>query len=216
MEKTVLITGASSGVGTALAKYLSEIGFSVITAARRVRKMKKTFANNKNISIHYLDLNDIEGISTFLDSIFDKNSYIPFLINNAGVLTEKDIEHIRYKDFRYSFNVNSISPFLILQKLIKPMKKNNFGRIINLTSGAPLNCITGFGIYSASKGALNALTVTAAREYSKYNIKINLMSPGPVRTEMTPDAPMHISVCYPTVDYLLNLDESGPTGKFFG
>ena len=95
------------------------------------------------------------------------------------------------------------------------MKKNNFGRIINLTSGAPLNCITGFGIYSASKGALNALTVTAAREYSKYNIKINLMSPGPVRTEMTPDAPMHISVCYPTVDYLLNLDESGPTGKFF-
>ncbi len=95
------------------------------------------------------------------------------------------------------------------------MKKKNFGRIINVTSGAPLNCFPEYGIYSASKATLNALTVTAAKECAAFNIKINLMSPGPVRTEMAPDAPMDPSVCHPTADYLLGLGEDGPTGRFF-
>jgi 3-oxoacyl-[acyl-carrier protein] reductase len=57
--------------------------------------------------------------------------------------------------------------------------------------------------------------VTAAREYADHDIKINLMSPGPVRSQMAPDAPMDPSVCHPTVDYLLGLDQGGPTGRFF-
>jgi NAD(P)-dependent dehydrogenase (short-subunit alcohol dehydrogenase family) len=95
------------------------------------------------------------------------------------------------------------------------MKRHNFGRIINVTSGAPLNCFPGYGAYSASKGALNAFTVTTALECASYNIRINLMSPGPVRTNMAPDAPMEPSVSHPTADYLLSLDQNGPTGRFF-
>jgi NAD(P)-dependent dehydrogenase (short-subunit alcohol dehydrogenase family) len=62
---------------------------------------------------------------------------------------------------------------------------------------------------------LNVLTVTAANEFEDTNIKINLMSPGPCRTEMAPDGPLDPSACHPTVEYLLSLDESGPTGRFF-
>ena len=103
----------------------------------------------------------------------------------------------------------------ILKRFLPKMKENNFGRVIHLTSGAPLNCFPGYSAYSASKGALNAFTVTAAKECVDYNIKINLMSPGPVRTEMAPEAPMDVSACHPTVEYLFNLKEDGPTGKFF-
>ena len=82
-------------------------------------------------------------------------------------------------------------------------------------SGVPLNCAPGYGAYSASKAALNVFTVSAARECASCNIKINLMSPGPVRSGMAPDAPLDPSVCHPTADYLLELGADGPTGRFF-
>jgi len=215
MEKTVLVTGASSGVGMSLARYLSKNGYSVIAAARRFEKMEEDFADDKDISIQYLDLNDVKYIPVFVKSLIEKYEYIPYLINNAGVNINQYVNKIKYVDLIQSFNINSFSPLLVMQELIEQMKNKNFGRIINITSGAPLNCFKGFGCYSASKSALNALTVTAAHEYSKYNIKINLMSPGPVKSEMAPNAPMDSSVCFPTMDYLLNLDDNGPTGKFF-
>jgi NAD(P)-dependent dehydrogenase (short-subunit alcohol dehydrogenase family) len=95
------------------------------------------------------------------------------------------------------------------------MKQHDFGRIVNVTSGASINCPTGAIPYSASKAALNTATVTAAKELSEYNVKINLMSPGPTKSEMAPDAPLNPTACHPTVDYLLSLDEDGPSGKFF-
>jgi NAD(P)-dependent dehydrogenase (short-subunit alcohol dehydrogenase family) len=104
---------------------------------------------------------------------------------------------------------------MIMRRLLPAMKERGFGRIINMTSGAPLNCFPGYSAYSASKGALNAFTVTAARECSDLNIKINLMSPGPVKTKMAPNGPLDPSVCHPTVEYLLSVGENGPTGRFF-
>ena len=92
---------------------------------------------------------------------------------------------------------------------------HKFGRIVNLTSGAPLNCFENFGAYSSSKAMMNALTLTLANELNQNNIKVNLMSPGPVRTRMAPEAPMDVSVCLPTVRHLLEIDENGPSGKFF-
>ena len=125
------------------------------------------------------------------------------------------VDKLEETDILGSLYVNAVSPVMTMKRLLPSMKARNFGRIINVTSGAPLNCFPGYGAYSASKGALNAFTVTAARECIEFNIKINLMSPGPVRTGMAPNAPMDPSVCHPTADYLLSLDENGPTGRFF-
>lgn len=213
MDK-ILITGCSSGVGNMLARNLSE-DYHVIAVARRIERMRKDFEDIENISFYRIDLDDIDLTKNVVEEIIQDHGYIPYLINNAGVNVNEDVKDLSEEQLMKSFNVNVISPLIIMKKLLPLMKENNFGRIINVTSGAPLNNMAGYAAYSASKAALNSITVTASREYREYNIKINLMSPGPVRTEMAPHADKDPSVCLPTARYLLDLDEDGPTGKFF-
>lgn len=210
----ILITGCSSGVGKMMAENLSE-EYHVIAAARRVERMKVDFEDIGNISIYKIDLNDLDFTKSMLIKIIEDHGYIPYLINNAGTNVNKKVEELSEDDLMRSFNVNVVSPLLIMKNLLQKMKQNNFGRIINVTSGAPLNNMSGYAAYSASKAALNSITVTASREYKEYNIKINLMSPGPVKTEMAPHADKDPSMCLPTAEYLLDLDENGPSGKFF-
>lgn len=213
MDK-IFITGCSSGVGKALAKNLAA-EHHVIVAARRVEKMKKEFKGLENISIYKIDLEDIECTIQVIDRVVKDFGYIPYLINNAGLNINEKVENLTEAELMKSFNVNAISPLIIMKKFLPGMKEKNFGRIINVTSGAPLNNMAGYAAYSASKAALNSITITAAREYGDSNIKINLMSPGPVKTEMAPHSVKDPSICLPTVKYLLNLTEDGPTGKFF-
>ena len=210
----LLITGCSSGVGNMLARKLSN-DYHVIAVARRVEKMKKEFKDIDNISIYRMCLDDTTLTKDVINKIIQEHGYIPYLINNAGVNVTALIEDISERQLNQSFNVNVISPLIIMKKLIPKMKENNFGRIINVTSGATFNNTEGYGVYSASKSALNSITVTASKEYKDYNIKINLMSPGPVRTEMAPFATKNQSICLPTVKYLLDLGKDGLTGKFF-
>lgn len=214
MKDLILITGASSGVGLSLARHLC-CRFHVLAAARRIEKLGQEFKNNENVTSYKIDLSDADEAEKSIDRILKDRGPISYVINNAGVNIKASIPDLKQKDLRKSLQVNAFSPVMIMKKLLPHMKANNFGRIINVTSGAPLNCFPEYGAYSASKAALNALTVTAAKECADFNIKINLMSPGPVRTEMAPDAPMDPSVCHPTANYLLGLRENGPTGRFF-
>jgi short-subunit dehydrogenase len=213
-DSRLLITGASSGVGRSLVDYL-KTRFEIIAVARRLSRMKHFFKGNEQVHCYGIDLADETVREEQIDGILDRHGPVPYLINNAGVHQSDRIEDVSQDDARYSFEVNAFAPLVLMQKLLPSMQAAGFGRIINITSGAPLNCFPGHATYSASKGALNAFTVTAAREHKNADIKINLMSPGPVQTEMAPDAPMDPSACHPTVDYLLNLESDGPTGEFF-
>ena len=216
MEATsvVLITGASSGVGLSLTHYLAG-RFHVLAAARSIEKLRVEFGGNPCVTTYCLDLAELDAVGITLDSMLAEHGSIPYVINNAGINVRSTLQELGEADLQRSLRVNAVAPALIMQRLLPSMKAHHFGRVINMTSGAPLNCFPEYGAYSASKGALNALTVTAARECAAYNIKINLMSPGPVRSNMAPDGPLDPSVCHPTVDYLLSLDEDGPTGRFF-
>lgn len=212
--QNLLITGASSGVGLSLALHFSE-KYHVIGLARRLDKMKDAFQGKKNITAIEADLSASQNLEKVLKTVSDNHGPISHLINNAGIMVKDSLQDLPLDQFQKSFLVNTFAPFQVTRYFLPSMIKNNFGRIINITSGAPINCFPNFAAYSASKAALNALTETCAKEVSGYNIKVNLMSPGPVRTEMAPDAPMEPEVCHPTVDYLISLDEKGPTGKFF-
>jgi NAD(P)-dependent dehydrogenase (short-subunit alcohol dehydrogenase family) len=150
-----------------------------------------------------------------LDGLVNEYGHIPYVINNAGLNIAAPALQLSPEDLEESMRVNALTPYRIMHRLLGAMVEHNFGRIINITSGAPLNCFPGYGAYSASKAALNALTVTAAREHAAQDIRINLMSPGPVRSGMAPTAPMDPDVCHPTLDYLLTLPADGPTGRFF-
>lgn len=209
-KNKVLITGASSGIGFSLMEYLSD-RYHIIAVARNIELLK----GRENVTPYQFDLMHPCNVNEQMEQIIREQGYIPYLINNAGVMTKSDILDLDENQVKESFQVNSFSPLIIMQKLIPAMQKYNYGRIINVTSGAPLNCSESFGVYSASKAALNAFTITAAKENNNFNIKINLMSPGPCKTKMAPNGTMDPSVCHPTVDYLLSLNTDGPTGKFF-
>lgn len=210
----VLITGASSGVGRSLVDHL-KTSYTVIAVARRLEKMQVQFQDAPTVHCYALDVSDADDVQSTLKSIRHTHGPVSHLINNAGVMHAEKIQQLDVDAFLYSMRVNAAGALGLMQGVLEDMVEHNYGRIINITSGAPLNCFPGYAAYSASKAALNALTVTAAREHEGRNIRINLMSPGPVQTEMAPDAPMDPSVCHPTVDFLLTLDEEGPTGRFF-
>ena len=210
----LLLTGASSGVGNSLVHHLSR-DFHVLAAARRREKMEKEFAGLDSVTCYSVDLSERTEVDNFLRQVRDEHGPILYLINNAGVNINGSIREVNMEKVEYSMSVNAYAPLQLMKGVLRDMVEHKFGRIINVTSGAPLNCFADYASYSSSKAALNALTVTAAREYRGENIKINLMSPGPVQTEMAPNASMDPSVCHDTVDYLLSLENDGPTGRFF-
>ena len=172
------------------------------------------FENNVNVYPYRVDLSDMNTLEQSLIEIDKKHPVVDCIINCAGIMQVGEVEKLTLNDYNSSLNVNALSPLVIVKHYLPSMKERNFGRIINFTSGAPLNCFAGYSAYSFSKAALNAWTVTLGKEIQNYNIKINLMSPGPVRTEMAPEAPMDPKVCLPTLYYLL--DEVITSGDFFG
>lgn len=214
MSETVLVTGASSGIGASLAGYLSE-RYSVVAVARRTDRMAELYGDSDRVVPYGLDLSETDEVRTTLGRILDEHGPIPYVINNAGVNHAGDVLEMDGEEFHTTMGVNAFAPMVVLQELLPGMLDAGFGRVINVTSGAPLDCPKGAASYSASKAALNTMTVIAAKEHEGRNVKINLMSPGPCRTEMAPDAPLEPSACHPTVDYLLELGEDGPTGRFF-
>jgi NAD(P)-dependent dehydrogenase (short-subunit alcohol dehydrogenase family) len=210
----MLITGASSGVGLSLAHHFAD-RYSVIVAARREDRLHAEFDDLPNVAIYGMDLADPSGSMATLEQILEDRGHIPYLVSNAGVNIAGTLEELGGDQILRSLQINAITPAMIMRRLLPGMRERDFGRIIAMTSGAPLNCFPGYGAYSASKAALNALVVTTAREHADRNIRVNLMSPGPVKSEMAPDGPLDASVCHPTADHLLSLDEEGPTGRFF-
>lgn len=211
-NKLILVTGGSSGVGKAIVNYLSKEN-KVITFARRYDRLRSLYLSNKNVFYYQADLYDLVNLNEVLQKIDREHGEIAYIINCAGVMQAGKLDQLSPEELKHSITLNAYAPIEIAKHYLSGMIRNNFGRIINLTSGAPLNCFPGYAAYSASKAVLNALTVTLAKEVKEFDIKINLMSPGPVKSEMAPDAPMEPEVCLPTLDYLL--DNTTETGGFF-
>lgn len=214
MTKLVLVTGATGGVGHSVCRHLAG-RYRVLAVGRDLKRLDGLCEGEDGIVPYRADLARPEEVEVLLDRIIAEHGFVPYVVNNAGVNIPGRTIELSAAAVATSLLVNALSPLRIMQRLLPAMVENDFGRIVNITSGAPLNCFAGYGAYSASKAALNAFTVTAAREHAERGIRINLMSPGPVRSGMAPSAPMDPSVCHPTLDYLLELGRDGPTGRFF-
>lgn len=214
MDPLVLVTGGSSGIGRSIVEHLAD-DYRVATVARRIERMRERYADEPSVTPYELDLSDGSAVVSTMRALLEEYDHVPYVINNAGVNPTAPTTAVTPEALERAMRVNAFAPVYVMRELLPAMREHDFGRVINVTSGAALECPTGAGPYSASKAALNAFTVTAAREHADENVRINLMSPGPCRTEMAPDAPMEPSACHPTVDYLLDLDANGPTGRFF-
>tara|TARA_E500000331_G_scaffold339162_1_gene369140 strand:- start:1208 stop:1966 length:759 start_codon:yes stop_codon:yes gene_type:complete len=214
-DKVVVVTGASSGLGLNIAKEFIKENAKVALCARRIDKLKKNYQNKKNVFFKKVDISNEKNIQKFLANTIKKFGKIDILVNNAGIAKASQIENIKYKDLKKSFEINVFAPVIFLRESLKIMKKNNYGRIINVSSGGSVNCAESFFSYSSSKSALNTLAKTAAKEIKNFNIKINTISPGPCKTAMFPKNKLSTSLSIPTVKYLSSLPNNGPSGKFF-
>lgn len=181
-NKTVLITGASKGIGETVAKRFLSSGAKVIVVSRNECIWAE---NNKNITLIKQDINNTVFFEDWIREFEKTHGRIDILINNAGIIQRKNLLETERKHIEEIFNVNFISTFLLSKVIASHMKKYNGGVIVNTLSFASKIPSVGSGIYAASKAALESLTKTMGAEWAPYNIRVNGYSPGVIETEMT-------------------------------
>ncbi len=188
-QKKVLVTGASRGIGKAILKTFANEEHYLVGTATSAEGLKTieeilTSSNSSGEGI-VLDLNDDASLDEFFTVLKDKDIYPDILVNNAGFT--RDNIFLRMKDDEWSdvLNVHLNAQFKIIKNLIKPMLKNKYGRIINLSSAAAAIGNKGQANYVAAKSGVEAMSRTLAREFGQKNITINCVAPGFIETDMT-------------------------------
>lgn len=194
MEKTVLVTGASAGIGKATAILLAQHGYQVYGAARRMEKMEDLKAYGiKPIALDITNENSVEdGIS----QILKESEGIDILVNNAGFGLEGAIEDIPMKDARYQLEVNVFGAMRLAQLVLPKMRENKYGKIVNITSVGGKIAFPLGGWYHASKFALEALSDSLRNEVREFGIDVIVVEPGATRSEwgsIATDSLMNVS-----------------------
>lgn len=185
--KTILITGASSGIGAEISKRYLEAGNRVIMISRSFEKMQKIAQYNENALILPTDIRELQEVENSINQAKIKFGKIDIAILNAGISILFEFEELDHKviDDTYRTNFFGVTNFLGI--LIEIMKKQNSGKIVTIGSQADVRGFPLAGVYSSSKAALNILMESARIELSKSNIKVLHIRPGFVWTPMIED-----------------------------
>lgn len=189
MEKIVLVTGASRGIGRNIAYNLALDGYKVIANYNNSEKEAKDLQEelkNKNIKIDILkaDVSRKQEVENLVDFVIEKYNKIDVLINNAGIAEEKLFIDITEEDFDKMMKVNLYSVFYTTQEVVKNMLKLHNGIIINISS---IYGLTGGSCevhYSMAKAGIDGMTKALAKELGPSNIRINSIAPGAIDTDM--------------------------------
>jgi NAD(P)-dependent dehydrogenase (short-subunit alcohol dehydrogenase family) len=223
--KIALITGATRGIGFEIARQLAQKGVTVIVTGRTLidaEHVTHKINTDQMIALPLkLDVTHQTDIDAAVRFVADKFGYLDILINNAGTMAESGKQTT--DTLRQTLEVNTIAPYAITQAFLPLLKKSKAGRIVNQSSimGSFEKCTRPdatwlYPAYSASKAALNMLTVIQARQLEDTNIKVNACHPGWVRTAMGgEEAPMLPVEGAKTAIRLALLPDDGPTGGFF-
>ena len=181
--KTALITGASRGIGNAIALHLKNEGYRVLgTATSEVGASK---LEDQGIEGLVLDLNSLDSKERLWEQVELKELQISVLINNAGITRDNIVLRMSDDEWLDIMNVNLNGTFYLSKKVLKMMLKLKWGRIINITSTSASIGNRGQSNYSAAKAGVEAFTKSLAREVGKRNITINSIAPGFIDTDMT-------------------------------
>ena len=172
--KTLLITGATKGIGLATAKYCQRLGYQVIGIARHPHA---DFPGR----LFCADLSEVKQTTAVLDQI-QASHVIDGVVNNIGYALPEKLDELQLDSFFNVLDVNLRPAIQVVQAVIPHMKAQRFGRIVNIASRAMLGKV-GRSSYSAAKASLVALTRTWALELAPYQITVNAVAPGPILTE---------------------------------
>ena len=215
MKRVALVTGGNRGIGKDICRQLAMQNFIVILTARDMDKGQDAANELKE-----LDVTEIQTFANRKNQVLEKFGRLDVLINNAGILIDDSEPALLVgpQIIRDSIETNLIGPLVLCQTFIPLMQKQNYGRIINVSTGmAAFSGIgSGYAGYRLSKVALNAMTKILSNEVAGSNILINAMCPGWVRTDMGgAGAPRTVKQGADTAIYLATLPDGGPSGKFF-
>jgi 3-oxoacyl-[acyl-carrier protein] reductase len=177
INNLVLITGASQGIGRAIATRALEDGYRVINLDK---KAPKTLF--KDETFHPIDLTDVKAIHELIPTLL-KHELIVRLVNNAGFIRPAALEQTTVDDFDAVMALNLRAPMLLAQQLLPSMREAKFGRIISIASRAALGKEERT-VYAGSKAGLIGMTKTWALEMAQYGITVNAIGPGPIATEL--------------------------------
>ena len=181
MKKIAFITGATTGIGRETAIYLAKQDYTVYGAGRRQNKLKELEAFN--IKAIKMDVTDEASIVNGVKQIIDNEGRIDVLVNNAGFGSYGAVEDVPISDARYQFEVNVFGAARLIQLVLPYMRKQQSGKIVNISSiGGKLSMPFG-GWYHASKFALEALSDSLRNEVSSFGVDVIVIEPGGVESE---------------------------------
>lgn len=195
--KWALITGAARGIGYLTAKFMAQQGCNLILHSRSLEHTEKVLAEVRTCGVFALaveaDLNDPDAVQRMLTEIDQLEINVDIVLNNAGlqIAYRNDYVNTPVSDYEISFRVNTIAPAMICYHFLPGMMERGTGRIVNTTSGISLDvCQAG---YSASKAALDKITIDLGSRVEGTDVLINLTDPGWCRTDLggqqAPNAP---------------------------
>lgn len=188
MSKRAIVTGANSGLGYATAKKFCDNGIKTYIIGRTKERTEQACTELGPNAIPVLfDLNNLKEIPALIDKIA-KDGPIDILVNNAGINMKKEFLDVTDEDFQSILHTNVFSVFAISREVVKVMKENKGGSIVNISSMASQYGIPKVIAYSASKGAIETMTRAMAVELAPLGIRVNCVAPGFIETKMSAKA----------------------------
>lgn len=209
MKKTIIVTGASRGIGAAIVKMLAKEDYNIVLNYNKseeiAKKMQEEFTKQgKNVEIFKADVSKREEVKKLIEFTINKFEKIDVLINNAGISQTRLFTDITDEDWNNMLNVNLNSVFYMTQEVLPYMIHEKEGCIINISS---IWGITGAACethYSVAKAGVDAMTKSLAKELGPSNIRVNSIAPGIIDTDMNK---------YLSDEELANIEEEIPLGK---
>ena len=192
-DKISIITGGARGIDFSIDRKFAEKGSTVIiidiskeNIEKAVNKIKQ---DGLKASGYVTDVTDLKAVGALFKKIYKEFGSIDILINNAGITKDGLLLRMKEKDWDAVMTVNLKGTFVCTQKACRYMMKNKKSAIINISSVIGLMGNSGQANYAASKGGINALTKSTAKEFASRNIRVNAVAPGFIKTEMTEKLP---------------------------
>lgn len=186
--RTAVITGASRGLGEAMAKALAEAGARIALVARDVQRLEAVRAaiteRGGTAAVFTADVTREEDVAALAKAVHERFGHPQILINNAGINLRRQLVDYSLEEFRSIVDASLTSTFLVSRAFVPGMKGTGYGRVLNLTSIMSHVSLPERTAYSSAKAALLGLTRALAQELALEGITVNGISPGPIATEM--------------------------------
>lgn len=195
-QRVAIVTGASRGIGRAIATRLAKDGRHVVCVARSQGPLDELVAEIQaaggTATAKPCDLSDFDAVTKMIESVHEELGRLDILVNNAGITRDNLILRMSDEEWDDVINTNLKSVFVACRAAARPMMRGKFGRIVNIASTSGLVGNSGQANYAAAKSGLTGFTKTIARELGGKGITANTVAPGFIQTDMTKDLPQQV------------------------